>query len=342
MNMPAEELRGEAAVTRGSLRWRSWLRFEERGIAAATLLFLVVGAISSPYFLTLDNLTGILQSLTFLGFLAIGVGLTLMAGEIDISVGSVFGLAAVVSALSLHRGAPLWLAILQGLGTGLGCGFVNGAVAELIHVPAVVVTLATLGVYRALALVLAGGSPVTGMPPLPGFFDTFGQGTVGGVSIITLLFFGVATVAELALRRTAFGFRLLAIGSNPLAAHLVGFHVGRTRLVLLVLSGFMAALSGVCSVAYLHTAGPTAGTGYELSVLAAVIIGGVQLTGGRGSILGILLGLAVIGIIQNLIVLWGIPPSWTQGVSGMVLIASMALTWVSRRDTAASPGRSAT
>ncbi|HWA80988.1 MAG TPA: ABC transporter permease [Acetobacteraceae bacterium] len=341
MTAPAERTSAEVPAPGEPRRWRSWLAFEERGIAAATLLFFVVGAVSSPYFLTLDNLTGILQSLTFLGFLAIGVGLTLMAGEIDISVGSVFGLAAVVTALSLHRGSSLALAIAEGLGTGLACGFANGAVAELIRVPAVVVTLATLGVYRALALVLAGGSPVTGMPPLPGFFDTFGQGTVADVSVITLLFLGLALVAELVLRRTAFGFRLLAIGSNPLAAHLVGFHVGRTRLVLLVLSGFMAALSGVCSVAYLHTAGPTAGTGYELSVLAAVIIGGVQLTGGRGSVLGILLGLAVIGIIQNLIVLWGIPPSWTQGVSGMVLIASMALTWFSRRGETGAPNRSA-
>lgn len=338
MTAPVE--RTQAPAFRPPPRWRSWLGFEERGIAAATLLFFVIGALSSPYFLTLDNLTGILQSLTFLGFLAIGVGLTLMAGEIDISVGSVFGLTAVVTALSLHHGATLWLAIAEGLGTGIACGFVNGAVAELIRVQAVVVTLATLGVYRALALVLAGGSPVTGMPRLPGFFDTFGQGTIGSVSLITLLFLGIAVVAEVVLRRTAFGFRLLAIGSNPLAAHLVGFRVSRTRLTLLVLSGFMAALSGVCSVAYLHTAGPTAGAGYELSVLAAVIIGGVQLTGGRGSVLGILLGLAVIGIIQNLIVLWGIPPSWTQGVSGMVLIASMALTWLSRRGDGAPPNRS--
>lgn len=334
MMAPADSARSEAATAPARSRWQAWLGFDERGIAAAALLFFVIGTSSSPYFLTLDNLTGILQSLTFLGFLAVGVGLALMAGEIDISVGSVFGLSAIVTALALHRGVPLWLAIVSGLGTGAACGLFNGVVAELIQVPAVVVTLATLGVFRAVALVIAGGSPVTGMPPLPGFFEAFGQGTVGGISVITLLFLALALLAELVLRRTAFGFRLLAVGSNPLAAHLVGFRVGRTRLQLLVFSGFTAAVSGVCSVAYLHTAGPTAGTGYELAVLAAAIIGGVQLTGGRGSITGILLGLAVIGIIQNLIVLWGVSPSWTQGVSGLVLIASMALTWLSRRGQA--------
>lgn len=331
-----QAMQNEPATAVAPARWRSRLAFEERGIAAAVALFFVLGAASSPYFLTLDNLTGILQGMTFLGFLAIGVGLALMAGEIDISVGSIFGLVAIVTALSLNRGAPLWLAIMGGLATGLICGFINGIVAELIQVSAVVVTLATLGVYRALALVLAGGSPVTGMPSLPGFFDVFGQGAIGGVPFITILFLLLALLADLLLRRTAFGFRVLAVGSNPVAARLVGFRVGRTRLMLLSFSGLTAAISGVCSVAYLHTAGPTAGTGYELTVLAATIIGGVQLTGGRGSILGILLGLVVIGIIQNLIVLWGVSPSWTQGVSGLVLIASMALTWLSRRAAAAS------
>ncbi|MGH7118596.1 MAG: ABC transporter permease, partial [Acetobacteraceae bacterium] len=160
----------------------------------------------------------------------------------------------------------------------------------------------------------------------------FGQHGLGPVSYITLLFLFIALVSEIMLRRTAFGFRILGVGSNPAAARLVGFRVERTRLVLLTLSGLTAAVSGVCSVAYLRTAGPTAGAGYELTVLAATIIGGVQLSGGRGSIAGILLGLVVIGIIQNLIVLWGISPSWTQGVSGLVLIASMAVTWLTQRD----------
>ena len=169
----------------------------------------------------------------------------------------------------------------------------------------------------------------------PGFFDGFGQGGIGGISYITILFVILALAAETMLRRTVFGFRIFAIGSNPLAARLVGFRVESTRIIILALSGLLAGLSGVCSVAYLHTAGPTAGTGYELTVLAATIIGGVQLTGGRGSIFGVILGLIVIGIIQNLIVFWGVSPSWTQGVSGLVLIAAVTLTWATQREVAA-------
>ena len=307
-------------------------QFDEGGILLAVLLFFLIGTFTNQYFLTLSNLAGILQSMTFLGFLAIGVGLALIAGEIDISVGSVYALAGIVTALLLHNDYPVILAVLAGLATGALCGLVNGVVAQVIDVPAIVVTLATLGVYRALALVLAGGSPVTGMPDAPFFFDTLGQGAVGQVSLITILFLVVAVGAEIVLRNTAFGFRIFAVGSNDIAARLVGFHVERIRLLLLVFSGLMAALSGVCSVAYLHTAGPTGGTGYELTVLAATIIGGVQLTGGRGSIIGVLLGLVVIGIIQNLIVLWGISPSWTQGVSGVVLIAAVTVTWLTRRE----------
>jgi ribose/xylose/arabinose/galactoside ABC-type transport system permease subunit len=304
--------------------------FEETGILLAVALFVVIGAASSPYFLTLNNLTGILQNITFLGFLSVGVGLALMAGEIDISVGSVFGLSAVITALTLKSGYSLAVTIAAGLLTGLACGLINGLVAQLIKVPVVVVTLATLGIYRALALALANGSPVGGLPQNPLFFDWFGQGSVGQISYITILFLLVAGAAEIILRWTSSGFRLLAIGSNPQAAHLVGFHVERTRVQLLAFSSLVAGLSGVCSVAYLDTAGPTAGTGYELSVLAATIIGGVKLTGGRGSILGVLLGLCVIGIFQNLIVLWGVSPNWTQGVSGLVLIVAMTLTWLAR------------
>ncbi len=323
-----------------TLRPRRSLRhafgFDEFGILLAVVLFFIAGAASSPYFLTVANLTGILQNITFLGFLSIGVGLALMAGEIDISVGSVFGLSAVVTALVLKAGDPLAAAVAAGLLAGLACGVVNGLVAQVIKVPVVVVTLATLGVYRALALALANGSPVGGLPQNALFFDWFGQGGIAQVSYITILLLIVALIAEIVLRWTSSGFRLLAIGSNPLAAHLVGFHVERTRVLLLAFSGLVAGLSGVCSVAYLDTAGPTAGTGYELSVLAATIIGGVKLTGGRGSIVGVLLGLCVIGIFQNLIVLWGISPNWTQGVSGLVLIAAMTLTWLTKGNARAT------
>lgn len=311
------------------------IKKDEAGIALALAVFMLIGSLTNQYFLTVPNLLGILQNMTFLGFLAIGVGLVLMAGEIDISIGSIFGLSAVCTALVLRNEFGLPEAVAVGLIVGLLCGFFNAIIALAIKVPFVVITLATLGIYRALALVLADGRPVSGIKNNEWFFDTFGQGGLGQLSYITLIFIVVALISEIALKRTSSGFRLLAVGSNPLAARLVGFSVNRTRMMVLTLSGLLAGASGVCSVAYLRSAGPTAGTGYELSVLAAVIIGGVSLNGGRGSILGVLLGLGVIGVIQNLIVLWGISPNWTQAVSGIVLIAAMALAWFTRGGKAA-------
>ncbi|MGH7121990.1 MAG: ABC transporter permease, partial [Acetobacteraceae bacterium] len=189
--MSPEEERGRVAAQRWPIL-RAALALEERGILAAALLFFAIGAITNRYFLTVANLSGILQSITFLGFLAVGVGLALIAGEIDISVGSIYGLVSVITALALHRGLALGPAIGLGLGTGLICGLINGVVAQLIKVSAVVVTLATLGIYRAIALVIANGSPVTGLPALPGFFNTFGQHGLGPVSYIALLFLFIA------------------------------------------------------------------------------------------------------------------------------------------------------
>ena len=157
---------------------RRLLAVDELGIFVALVVFFIIGASSSPYFVTVSNLTGILQNITFLGFLSIGVGLVLMAGEIDISVGSIFGLTGVATALVLRQGYPLTAAIASGLLVGVACGLVNGLVAQVIKIPVVVMTLATLGIYRAVALALANGSPVGGVPANAFFFDWFGQGAV--------------------------------------------------------------------------------------------------------------------------------------------------------------------
>src|SRR5271154_6216012 len=177
---------GDAEATSKRSPLRRLLGVDELGIFAALALFFFVGALSSPYFLTVSNLTGILQNITFLGFLSIGVGLVLMAGEIDISVGSIFGLSGVAAALILRAGYPLAAAIAAGLLVGVVCGLGNGLVAQVIKVPVVVMPPATLGISRAIALALANGSPVGGLPRNALFFDRFGQGAIAQISYITI------------------------------------------------------------------------------------------------------------------------------------------------------------
>lgn len=312
---------------RGYVRrgWTALGAVEERGVLLALVVALVAASFASDVFLTKDNLVGVLQNVTFLGFLAVGVTFALIAGEIDISVGSIYGLSSIAAALVLSHGGPLVLAILVGLGVGVAAGGINGAVAELLRVPAVIVTLAGLGIYRGLALVLSSGSPVS-LDDSGAFFTTFGQQNVfGTISLITLLFLALALVATFVLAKTAFGFSVYAVGSNPKAARLVGMRVRRVKLMVLVVSGLMAAVAGVCSVAYLGSASPTGGTGYELDALAAVIIGGSKLDGGRGTVVGTLLGLCIVGIIRNILVLTGVSPNWQQAVAGGVLLIAVAI-----------------
>lgn len=323
------------AGTPGHVDRRRWTRFtnwDEFGVVLALIVVMAGATISNPNFLRVDNLAGILQNVTFLGFIAIGLSFALLAGEIDISVGSTYGLTSVVAAVVLRADHPLLLAILAGLATGVACGLFNGAIAALLRVPAVIVTLATLGVYRGFALVLAHGATVSQLPEHDFFFNIVGNGEAfQHVSWLTMLFLMVAVTGALIVARTAFGFRVYAVGSNATATRLVGINVTRIRIAVLTISGLTAGIAGVSSVAYLTSATPTGGTGYELEALAAVIIGGIKLSGGRGSIFGTVIGLLVVGIIRNILVLASVSTNWQQAVTGAVLAAAVAVDRLSHR-----------
>jgi ribose/xylose/arabinose/galactoside ABC-type transport system permease subunit len=333
----AQAVSGRSAVEGAPNPLRSILtaisRFQERGVLLAFIVVFVAAALKSgTIFLQTGNLIGILQDVTFLGFITVGMSFALVAGEIDISVGSIYGLVSVSTALRILAGTPIWLAILMGLGIGLGAGLLNALVARIIRVPAIIVTLATLGVFQAFSLVLTNGSSVSNLPPDNSFYNSFGQGSVAGtISWISMLFLLTALVGGIVLARTPFGFRVYAVGSNPRSARLVGIDVPLMRIAVLTLSGFTAAIAGVTSVAYLTSASPTGGQGYELDALAAIIIGGAKLTGGRGTILGTVIGLFVVGIIRDEIVLAGVSTNWQTAVSGTVLLAAVAIDSITRR-----------
>jgi ribose/xylose/arabinose/galactoside ABC-type transport system permease subunit len=301
-------------------------RFPERGVIGALVVVTIGASLVSNNFLNRDNLFGIAQDVTFLGFIVVGVSVALIAGEIDLSVGSVFGLTSCVTAILLRDGHSPTIAIAVGLLVGAAAGAANGIAALLIGVPGVIVTLASLGIYRGITLVLTNTAPVTGMPSDHFLFDTVGNATVlGGLSWLTVILLVYAFLAAVGLAKTVTGFRVYSVGSNREAARLIGMSVARTRVGVMTFSGVCAGLAGVLSVFYLAGASPTGGTGYELDALAAVIIGGVALTGGRGTVLGALIGLVVVGIVRNILVLGGVSPSWQQAVSGGVLLAAVAI-----------------
>jgi ribose/xylose/arabinose/galactoside ABC-type transport system permease subunit len=311
---------------------RRLTRWDERGVFGALVIVFCFASIFCPNFLNVANLASILQDITFLGFLAVGMTFALLAGEIDISVGSTFGLVAVVTALLFQHGSATLLAILGGLAVGLAAGFVNGIAAVSLGVPAIIVTLATLGIYRTFSLVLTHETAIGGLPEGRFFFSKVGLGTVlGSISWLSIMFLVAAVIAALVLKRTPFGFRVYSVGSNPAAARLVGMNVTRIRVLVLTISGLMAAIAGVLSVAYLDSATATEGSGYELDALAAVIIGGAKLSGGRGTITGTTLGLFIVGIIRNMLVLASVSTDWQQAVAGVVLIGAVAMDRFARR-----------
>jgi ribose transport system permease protein len=304
--------------------------FPERGVIGALIVVTIGASLISGTFLTRSNLFGIAQDVTFLGFIVVGVSVALIAGEIDLSVGSVFGLTSCVTATLLRDGHSPAVAIGAGLLVGAAAGAANGIAALVIGVPAVIVTLASLGIFRGLTLVLTHTAPVTGMPSDHFLFDTVGNATVlGGLSWLTVILLVYALFAALGLAKSVAGFRIYSVGSNREAARLIGMSVARTRVGVMTFSGVCAGLAGVLSVFYLSGASPTGGTGYELDALAAVIIGGVALTGGRGTVFGAVIGLVVVGIVRNILVLAGVSPSWQQAVSGGVLLAAVAIGRIS-------------
>lgn len=307
-------------------------RLPERGVISALIVITIGASLVSGTFLNRDNLFGIAKDVTFLGFMVVGVSIALIAGEIDISVGSVFGLTSVVTGILLRDGHAPIVAIVVGLLVGAIAGAANGIAALLIGVPAVIVTLASLGIFRGITLVLASTAPVTGMPDDPFLFGTVGNGTIlGGLSWLTVILIVFALIAAILLAKTITGFQIYSVGSNSEAARLIGMSISRTLVGVMTFSGFCAGTAGVLSVFYLDSASPTGGTGYELDALAAVIIGGVALTGGRGTILGALLGLLVVGIVRNILVLTQVSPAWQQAVSGGVLLTAVAIGRISTR-----------
>lgn len=297
-------------------------------------LAVMVSALSlaSDSFLTVDNGMNVLRQISINLCLSIGMTLVILSGGIDLSVGSVLALSGAVAAGLLKNGVALerfdvlvqftvFGAILAGIGTGLVLGWFNGFAITRFKLPPFVATLAMLSIARGLTMLWTGGFPITG---LGGHFGFVGTGRVLGVpmpvwisAVLALIFFGVT-------RRTRFGRHLFAVGGNERAAELTGLNVNRVKLGVYTLAGALAGVAGLLVTARLDSATPNAGMSYELDSIAAVVIGGTSLSGGRGSILGTVLGCLIIGVLNNGLFLLDVSPFWQQVVKGFVILAAVA------------------
>lgn len=318
---------------------RSFLHAREAGVLAALVLLFVLGAVLSPSFLQGGNLLSVGQQIAQIGIMAVGATFVIINGEIDLSVGSIYALAAISTGMAIAAGVAWPVAVLIGLGAGVIAGLLNGLAVVLLGVPSFIVTLGSLSVFRGVALLISDGAPISLNSDQPGVaeFGLLGQGRLFGIIPMQFLFFlFVAAVGVVLLSRSRLGFNTYAVGGNQEAARLVGINVKAVKVSAFVLSGLTAAIAGVLGLSFLSYVQGVTGTGLELTVISAVIIGGAALFGGSGTMWGTVIGVAFIGLLQNILNINGISSFWQTVITGLVIVAAVAAdTWQRRRKTKA-------
>ncbi|MEV8339411.1 ABC transporter permease [Leucobacter sp. NPDC077196] len=289
-------------------------------IFAIVLAFL---SIAAPNFLTLDNLVNVVRQSSIIGIIALGMTFIMITAGIDLSVGSVVGLAGMVFAiLAPSSGNALWIPLVAGLGVGLLVGFLSAALVVWGRVLPFLATLATMAVARTAALVLTDGQVVSG---LSGPAEWLGSGFIGPIPVPVILFIVAALLCDFVLSRTKFGSHVYAIGGNEESSKKVGISVNRVLFTVYLIGGGLAAMGGLVLTARLDGAAPTAGLTYELQVIAAVVIGGTSLFGGVGTIRGTVIGVLLLGVVMNGMNLLGVSSYYQQGVQGLILALAVLL-----------------
>jgi rhamnose transport system permease protein len=300
------------------------LRFRALGLLLALAVLVAATASVNARFLSGQSIRDLLFAAAVTVLLACGMTVVVLTRGIDLSVGSTLGLAAYLTADTMSGGLPAYLAIPIGLLVGLACGTVNGLIVHFGRVPPLVATLGTLYVYRGIVYFTAGGSRVNASD-LPGGFLDFGNGTLLGIPYLFLIAAAVLAAVAIFLRDYRSGRDLYALGSNPEAAALAGIPNGRRLMTAYALSGLLAGLGGVLYAARFGTVDASAGYGLELDIVAAVVVGGVAIFGGSGTVLGAALGALLLTVIDNALPVLSIPPFWQQAIIGALILAAIGL-----------------
>ena len=309
-----------------SAGWTSMLglfRTKEVSVLLALLIVSTGIALATPYFLTTDNLMGVFRSFSTTAIMSIGMVMVIVTGGIDLSVGSVMGLAGLVTALAFEHGLPTAVSVGCGLGVGLLFGLTNGLLVTVGRLPPFIATLGTLSIGRGLMYIVTKGVPVT--PATPEAFNVIGQGYLGYVPAPVIIMVVLALVFSLIMAYTTFGRHVYATGGNEHAAWISGVNTARVKLVVFTLSGVISALAGVIAFSRFSSAEPASGFGIELDVIAAAAIGGASLAGGVGSVQGAILGAALTGIIANGVVLMNINTYAQQAITGTVILIAVSI-----------------
>lgn len=285
------------------------------------VLVIILSLISDRFF-TVQNIINIVRQASINGVLALGMTMVVLTAGIDLSVGSLLGLTAMVQAMLLSFGVPPGLTLLLGILFGASLGFVNGFLVTRVKIPPFIATLGMMVLLRGVTLTISGGKPVTG---LPDSFRYFGTGTIGIIPLPIIIVLVLYVLGILLLRRTVVGERVYAIGDNSTAARYADIAVRRYVCLTYVISGIMCVVAGVMLIGRLNSAQPTIGQGYELDAIAALVIGGVSLSGGVGTLEGTFMGVIIISVIGNAMNILNIPSFYQQIFKGVIILLSLLL-----------------
>lgn len=303
-----------------------WLRrvgqfFLQHAPMTGLVLLILISTILSPHFLTEENIFNVMRQWTMVGLIAVGLTFIIISGGIDLSGGSILALAAVSGSLLVPIVGTAWMIVIV-LGIGLGCGYINGAIITWGRVPPFVATLGMMTMARGLALILTEGrTVVVKLPPTYTFW--FGRGYIGPVPAPVLITFVILVVAGLILKWTRYGRAVNLVGDNEVAAFRCGIAVQRIKRSVYTLHGILAAFAGLLFLGRLSVGEPTAGMLYELSAIAAVVIGGTPFTGGTGGVGLTIIGLFVIGLTYNILNLMSVSPYAQDVARGVIIIIAV-------------------
>ena len=279
---------------------------------------------ASPYFLTFQNLFNIGRQTATVSIIAVGMALVIVNAQIDLSVGSVFALCGMASALAMQYVVNFWLlGAIAAIAVGIIFGFLNGWITVKLGVPSFLVTLGMLGIARGIALIITDTKPV--LISNPTYFEIFGESSLLGLPIAVIWTLVIVAIGVVLLHKSTFGLRVFATGGNPQAARFTGINTHRTIIWSFVITGALVGLASLLFTGIARAARPDLAAGLALDVIAAVILGGVSLFGGRGTIIGVLAGSLIIGVMNNGLVLLGVSSSVQEIIKGIIIIAAVSL-----------------
>lgn len=304
------------------------LRRRESAILAALVILIVAIGAAEGNFLSGSNLYLVSRQISFVAIVALGELFVILHGGIDLSVGSIMALAGMVTGYLMKLGVPPPAAVVLGVAAGLVMGAINGALIAYVRIAPFIVTLGMLSFASGVVLGLTKGWPIT---EIPASFAPLAQGSFLGLPIPVWIMLLLAAVAHVVLTTTAFGRRTYAIGSNEQAAFMSGVEVRRIKFALYMIAAGCASLAGIVLVARFSSAQADTGKGWELDAIAAAVIGGASLSGGAGSVLGVLIGACIMGVIKNGLVLIKVSSYWQTAIIGVVIVLAVILDRARRR-----------